>query len=171
MVSSKKVRAICGRGLHHGNETRVSRLGPVYTHALTVCLLYLRVCMYHALTMPQVEFVQLSNDCSLSFPLVDKGSSDKHATAPTTAPATAPATALALALDPASTPTLALALTLSLAPTPAPTPAPAATPAPTPAPALSRRVIRWFNTCLPLWRRVRQLETEGFGLHHIQVSN
>ena len=54
-----------------------------------------------------VEFVQLSNDCSLSFPLVDKGSSDK-------------------------------------------------------------RVIRWFNTCLPLWRRVRQLETEGFGLHHIQ---
>ena len=112
--------------------------------------------------------MQVSNDCSLSFPLVDKGSSDKHATAPATVPATATATALALALHPALTPTLALALTqtltLALTLTLAPTPAPA------PAPTLSRRVIRWFNTCLPLWRRVRQLETEGFGLHHIQVS-
>ena len=76
--------------------------------------------------------MQLSNDCSLSFPLVDKGSSDKHATAPATVPATATATALALALHPALTPTLALALTqtltlaltLTLAPTPAPAPAP-----------------------------------------------
>lgn len=61
-------------------------------------------------TDDMVEFVQLSNDCSLSFPLsssAQKGSSDK-------------------------------------------------------------RVNRWFNTRLPLWRRVRELEREGFRLHHIQ---
>ena len=62
-------------------------------------------------TEEMVEFVQLGNDCSLSFPLVDREKRDKSSS--------------------------------------------------------DKRVNRWFNTRLPLWRRVRELEKEGYRLESI----
>lgn len=62
-------------------------------------------------TEDMVEFVQLGNDCSLSFPLVDREKRDKGSS--------------------------------------------------------DKRVNRWFNTRLPLWRRVRELENEGYRLESI----
>ena len=60
-------------------------------------------------TDEMVEFVQLSNDCALTFPISEKGKTEKT-------------------------------------------------------------ISKWFNARLPLWRRVRELEAQGYRVAHVQPT-